>query len=278
MNKTVSKCEEEPIHYEVPVFTIAEYRQKQSRYCVMVFVLNEGEKILKQLARMCHLAKDIDIIIADGGSTDGVLIDDNLKPLNIKALLVKTDSGKLSAQMRMAFYYAVNQGYDGIVTIDGNNKDDPDAIPRFVENLRNGFDHIQGSRFIKGGKAVNTPLSRLIGINLLHAPLISLSAGFRYTDTTNGFRAYSSRFLKDPKVAPFRNIFSSYELHYYLAIRAAELGYKVKEVPVTRSYPGKGPVPTKISPIKGNMRILCTLFKACFHYYNPLLSETNQGG
>jgi hypothetical protein len=58
-------------------------------------------------------------------------------------------------------------------------------------------------------------------------------------------------------------------MHYYLAIRAARLGYRVKELPVTRAYPQGVPVPTKISPIKGNILVLKTLFKACLNHYNP---------
>ncbi len=100
---------------------------------------------------------------------------------------------------------------------------------------------MQGSRFVPGGRAVRTPWARYLGIRLLHAPLISLAAGHRYTDTTNGFRAYSARFLSDPRVAPFRDVFSAYELHYYLAIRAARLGFRVAELPVTRTYPSHGP-------------------------------------
>src|SRR5262249_26499385 len=158
--------------------------------------------------------------------------------------------------------YALSEGYEGVVVVDGNNKDDVSAIPRFVEALEAGYDHVQGSRFIPGGKAINTPIERLIGLHVLHAPLISLSAGFRYTGTTNGFRAYSKRLLEDPRVAVFRSVFTSYELHYYLAIRAARLRFKIKEIPVTRAYPKGIPAPTKISPVKGNLGILKVLFKA----------------
>jgi dolichol-phosphate mannosyltransferase len=104
---------------------------------------------------------------------------------------------------------------------------------------------------------------------ILHAPVISLSAGFRYTDTTNGFRAYSRKFLEDARVQPFRDVFEKYELHYYLAIQAARLGFKVKEIPVTRAYPKGEPTPTKISPLKGNALIIKTLFKAAFRQYDP---------
>ena len=54
-----------------------------------------------------------------------------------------------------------------------------------------------------------------------------------------------------------------------LAIRAARLGFRVTEIPVARRYPASGPVPTKISPIRGNLRVIRCLFAACFGRYNP---------
>ena len=251
------------------MFVEQSFRPRAARYCICVFELNEGERIERQLRRMQRYAVDIDIIIADGGSTDGSLTPAFLSSVGVRALLVKKGPGKLSAQMRMAFAFALREGYDGIVTIDGNDKDDPDAIPKFVEALDQGYDHIQGSRFIAGGNAVNTPVVRWLGVRLVHAPMISLAAGFHYTDTTNGFRAYSRHFLSDSHVSPFRNVFDTYELHYYLAIRAARLGFRTTEVPVTRSYPRKGPTPTKISPIRGNLSVLHVLLLACLGRFNP---------
>ena len=242
---------------------------KRHRYCVAVFVINEGERARTQLREMSPLADRIDIIVADGGSTDGSLALDSLDAFRLRALLIKRGPGKLSAQMRMAISFAMNEGYDGMVVIDGNGKDDHSAIPRFVELLEAGYDHIQGSRYVPGGKGINTPLSRTVGVKVLHAPLISMAAGTRYTDTTNGFRAYSRRLLTDPRVQPLRDIFVAYELHYYLAIRAARLGIKTVETPVTRSYPTAGKTPTKISPVKGNLLILRTLAAAALGKFDP---------
>jgi dolichol-phosphate mannosyltransferase len=70
-------------------------------------------------------------------------------------------------------------------------------------------------------------------------------------------------------VQPLRDIFSGYELHYYLAIRAARLGFRVTETPVTRRYPAQGKTPTKISPVKGNLLILRTLISAALGRFNP---------
>lgn len=254
---------------EVPAHQVTELAPRRHRYCVCVFVLNEGERIRSQLARMRPLAAQVDLVIADGGSTDGAVAPEVLAPMGVRTLLTKTGPGKLSAQMRMALAWAMEEGYEGVVVIDGNDKDDPSAIPSFVRALEEGYDHVQGSRYVPGGVAVNTPPSRHWGVKLLHAPLISLSAGTRYTDTTNGFRAYSRRLLADPRVAPLRDVFQAYELHYYLAIRAARLGYRVVELPVTRAYPREGKVPTKISPFRGNLRVLRTLFQACLHRFDP---------
>jgi dolichol-phosphate mannosyltransferase len=253
----------------VPAHDRYVFGPRKNRYAVAVFVINEGDRIRTQLREMSALADQIDIIVADGGSTDGSLPPDSLAAIRVRALLVKRGVGRLSAQMRMAIAFALEEDYEGLVVIDGNGKDDIAAIPQFIALLDAGYDHVQGSRYIPGGRGINTPTSRAIAVRALHAPVISLAAGHRYTDTTNGFRAYSRRLLTDPRVQPLRDIFSGYELHYYLAIRSARLGLRVTETPVTRRYPSEGKTPTKISPVKGNVLVLRTLISAALGRFNP---------
>jgi hypothetical protein len=256
--------------WQFPDFRVETFAQKKHRYACCVFVINEGQKVRKQLTKMKPFADVVDTIVADGGSDDGSLAHDFLRSTKVRTLLTKTGKGKLSAQMRMAFAYALHEGYEGIVAIDGNNKDDVSAIPDFVRLLDEGYDHIQGSRFIAGGKAVNTPRSRLMAVRLVHAPLLSLASRYRHTDTTNGFRAYSKQLLTDPDIAVFRDVFDTYELHYYLSVESARgKRFKLAETPVTRTYPTSGKVPTKISPIKGNAHVLNVLFKASRRAYRP---------
>jgi len=255
--------------WHLPDFDTHEFSGKKNDYCICVFIINEGDKFLKQIARMQPYSEDIDIVIADGGSTDGSTAHDRLKQHGVNTLLVKTGAGKLGSQMRMAFGWALNRGYKGIITIDGNNKDSVDSIPDFIRKLEEGYDHIQGSRFIPGGHHENTPVSRLLGVKLLHAPVISLASGFRYTDTTNGFRAYSEKLLRDTRLAIFREVFTGYELHYYLAIKAAKLGFRCIEIPVSRRYPKTGKTPTKISPVRGNLTVISKLFSVATGGYDP---------
>lgn len=255
--------------WEVPAFEVVNCGERRADHALCVFVLNEGERVREQVRAMHAMHLPVDVIIADGGSTDGALDAPFLAANGVRALLIKRGPGALSAQMRMAFAWSLREGYAGIVTIDGNGKDDARAVPEFVQALREGADHVQGSRYIPGGRGVNTPLARHLGVTLLHAPLISVAAHTRYTDTTNGFRAYSRRFLLDERVRPFREVFVGYELHYYLAIRAGRLGFGVRELPVTRAYPAGGAVPSKIRGWRGNLTILRTLWRSVRGAYDP---------
>ncbi|RVT90520.1 glycosyltransferase family 2 protein [Sphingomonas crocodyli] len=256
---------------DVPSFRVDRWLGKTTRYCCVIPVINEGEQITRQLAKMRALgiSKITDIIIVDGGSKDGSLDPDKLDAGEVRALVTKTAPGKLSAQLRCAYAFALDEGYEGIVTIDGNDKDDPDAIPAFVKALDDGYDFAQASRFIPGGVEENTPKSRRLAIKLIHAPALSIASGFHWTDTTQGFRAYSAKMLLDPRVSIFRDVFGTYELLAYLNYRAPKLGYRCIELPTARRYPANEKVPTKISPWRGQIELMQTLFKACTGGFNP---------
>jgi dolichol-phosphate mannosyltransferase len=255
----------------VPAFDVKEYSTKATKYCLCIPIINEGENIKRELelAKTGNIDKIVDIIICDGGSTDGCTNETWLKSNGVNTLLTKHDSGRLSAQLRMGFYWCLQRGYEGIITVDGNNKDSLESIQLFIDKLDEGYDFIQGSRYLKEGKANNVPLIRQLAIKLIHAPLISLAAGRRFTDTTNGFRGFSKTYLQHPRVRPFREIFNTYELLAYLSIRASQVKLKTCEVPVTRSYPKKKRIPTKISMIGGNAELLKILFKSIKGDYNP---------
>ena len=252
------------IRWKEQVFT-----PRRHDYALVIPVINEGERIRRQLGRIAALAPDVDIIIADGGSSDGSLDPDFLRSVGVRALLIKTSPGKLSAQLRMAYRWALDEGYRGIVTVDGNDKDGVGAIPRFVAALEDGFDYVQGSRYLPGGEAINTPPDRRIAGRLIHAPLLSLGAGHRFTDTTNGFRGYSSAYLADPRVAPFRELFGVYSLLFYLTVRATRLGYRVTEIPVVRAYPKGEKTPTKIGGMRSRLALLGEALNAATGAYTP---------
>jgi dolichol-phosphate mannosyltransferase len=257
--------------FGVPKFLSTEIEERKTKYCLCIPIINEGERIHKQLQRAQQhgIDKLVDIIICDGDSTDGSTEINQLKALGANTLLTKKDSGKQGAQLRMGFWFALERGYEGIITIDGNNKDSIESVPLFIEKLEQGFDFVQGSRYVEGGKAINTPKIRHFAVKFIHSPLISLTARHRFTDSTNAYRCYSKKYLTHPKVQPFRPIFTTYELLAFLSVRASQLGLKVGEVPVERKYPESGKVPTKISFFKGNFNLIKILVNNLFGKFNP---------
>jgi dolichol-phosphate mannosyltransferase len=256
--------------WEVPAHVVPRWLGKLRPWCVVIPVINEGVRIRSLLERMLALRiPDMaDIVIVDAGSTDDSLETGLLDRIGVRGLLVKTGPGKLSAQLRCGYAFAMDQGYAGVVTIDGNDKDDPEAIPRFIDALRRGVDFVQASRFVPGGLAENTPQSRYFAIRWIHAPLLRLCSGFPWTDTTQGYRAYSRRLVLDSRLALFRNVLVNYELLAYVSYRAPRLGLCCEELPSIRRYP-MGLVPTKIAGLWGNLVLLGVLIRACLGGYNP---------
>ena len=254
-----------------PSSTKLEFKPQTSAYAVCIPVMNEGSHFQQQIQLMTELGiqEVADIIILDGNSSDGSTSPDFLRDKVRTVLINNSNDTGLGADYRMGLAYAMQEGYRGVITIDGHGKDDPSSIPDFIRELEDGWDFIQGSRFIKHGNAVNTPQSRKFAIRYIHSPLISLGAGFTFTDSTNGYRGLSPKLILHPDVNIFRNIFVGYELLAYISVAAARAGLRVKEIPVTRRYPPDGTVPTKIVGVKAKLDVLLGVLKVIFGYYSP---------
>lgn len=246
---------------------VSTFRPRRSRYAVIIPVWNEGQIIVDQLQRMRDAGIQADVILCDGGSSDGSTGKERLELLGVRTLLV-TDQIGLGTALRLGFGYALDQGYDGVVTLDGNGKDGVESIPEFEARLSNGYDFVQGSRFMVGGKNRNTPLDRYLGIRFLIAPLIRIASGFRYTDPTNGFKGMSRKFLLDSRVQPLRPIFQEFNLQFYLNYTAARLGFKVTEIPVSRIYPKGARTPTKIVGVRKKLLLLRQLLETVSGRYD----------
>jgi dolichol-phosphate mannosyltransferase len=236
--------------WAVPDFDVKGLHERRTRHVVVIPVMNEGDRIRGQLARMhaIGLHLEADILIADGGSTDGSTDPEFLRGIGVRACLTKRGPGALSAQLRCAYAWALDEGYEGIVTIDGNGKDGVETVPQFLAALDDGYGYAQASRFIRGGHAENTPWLRTLAIRLIHAPVLSLAAGRWLTDTTQGYRSYSRA---------------------YLTVRASQLGYRVREIPTSRVYPKGEAIPTKIQGLRPLVDLLAVLCRTVTGAYHP---------
>src|SRR5436190_13067990 len=125
--------------WQVPAFQVRLHAPRRARYALVIPVINEGDRIRAQLRELHRAGASADVIIADGGSDDGSLADDFIETVAVRAVLTKLGPGKLSAQLRMAYAWCLEEGYDGIVTMDGNGKDGVEGISSFLRKLDEGY-------------------------------------------------------------------------------------------------------------------------------------------
>lgn len=159
--------------------------------------------------------------------------------------------------IKKGYRYALSHGFELIVVMAGNGKDDPREIPRLTEPiLRKGFDYVQGSRFLPGGKGERTPFLRRIFTRLFPFAWTFLT-GVRCTEVTNGFRAYRAAILEDPQINIWQDWLNGYELEYYLHYKVLTLGYRFTERPVSKIYShAKRESYSHISPLKDWQQIV----------------------
>ncbi len=219
----------------------------RKKILVSVVVYNEGPKIKDTLSKFPE-NPPYDVVIVDDGSTDDTLKYIGKFKYPLIHHIVNLGVGKA---IKDAIAYGQKNGYDIIIVMAGNGKMQPEDIPILVQPiLEEGYDYVQGSRYLKGGKSDNLPTFRNIMIKLFSL-IIYLITGFKGTDATCGFRAYKLSILNDPRIDIWQDWLDKYELEYYIHYKVLTLRYKVKEVPVAMIYPKEKKGYSKIKPFSG---------------------------
>jgi dolichol-phosphate mannosyltransferase len=151
--------------------------------------------------------------------------------------------------LRRGIRYAIENKYDIVVHIAGDNQDDPQEIPGLLEPLCDGYDLVLGSRYMKGIKEI--PLFRKVTTKMFSFTF-SMATGHNITDASNGFRAYKIKIAKDIDYS--KEWLNRYELEPYMIIEALKRGYKYTQVPVSKTFPKEGY--SKMKPFTGWYSIL----------------------
>lgn len=234
------------------------------RVLAMFPVYNEQDK-LPDLLRKCESGLVDEFVAVNDGSTDRS--PEILRERGI-TVLDQAHLG-LGACIKRAVRFGRQNGFTVMVVMAGNNKDDPREIPRLITPIiQGGMDYVQGSRFLPGGAAPNTPLFRWFTIRTLSG-IFSVYMGRRCTDLTNGFRAYRLDLFDDRRINIDQSWLDNYEYEYYVHWKAYSLRYRVTEAPVTKAYPADRNVKyTKIKPFTGWWRMLRPFFLLGFGLKN----------
>lgn len=233
---------------------------KKEKIIILLPAYNEEGKIGNVVFKIKNKASNLTntILVVDDGSGDGTA--EEAKENGAIVIVHKKNSG-VGAALRTGIDYAIKENYDIVVIMGGDDQDDPAEIPRLLTPIiEEGYDFIQGSRYLKGGRQVNIPKFRWV-TTILYSLFFRIITGFPVTDGTNGFRAFRPSIFKDKRINIWQDWLDKYELEPYIFYKAIKLKYKVKEAPVTKFYPENKKIGyTKMKPVIDWWRISKPLF------------------
>ena len=168
-----------------------------------------------------------EIVVVDDGSTDGTwsLLEEMARRIpEVRPVRRGAPHG---------FGRAVVAGLDAsrgdaVVTMMGDGSDDPRDVVTYWERLCEGWECVFGSRFIRGGAAVDYPWVKL-RINRIANAVIRHLFRIRFNDTTNAFKAYRREVIDGcrPFLSPHFN------LTIEIPLKAIVRGYSWTVVPIT---------------------------------------------
>jgi glycosyltransferase involved in cell wall biosynthesis len=211
----------------------------------------------KNIARVINGIKESNpsegVLIVNDGSGDSTSVI--ARESGAKVIDLPFNMG-YGVALQTAYKYAVREGYDYVVQMDGDGQHDAKYAGILLEELRKEeADVVVGSRFLKG-RDYKAPLFRRTGIRLFNM-ITSMIIGQRITDCTSGYqalnRAVLNFFTKDVYPCDYPDADVLIMLHF--------AGFRIKEVPVAM-FPSKSrkSMHTGLKPIYYIFKMFLSIF------------------
>ncbi len=237
-------------HHKAP-----EQKSDDLKIMTILPAYNEEGKIGEMVKKTLPYCKDV--VVVDDCSKDNT----NIEAKEAGAVVLRHEVNKgVGAGIRTAIDYAIDNNYDVCVVMGGDCQDDPGEMHKHLAKIREGWDLVQGSRYIEEDTK-DYPLFRIVTTKLF-TWFFQLSTFSRAcTDASNGYRAFKVNWVRTLDL--WRDDINNYELEPYMLIQAIRQK-KYTEVPVKKFYP-KNKSYSKMKPFVSWYRISRPLFKQYFH-------------
>lgn len=198
------------------------------RWLVALPVYNEVnyvDGVLDEVARYAN-----DVLVVDDGSSDGtagVLAERS----DITVVRHPQNRG-YGAALMSAFDHAIENGFDGVVTLDCDGQHQPKRIPEFIEAaFREQADIVSGSRYLKVYEGDDAPPEERLFINRRITRELNQRLGFDLTDAFCGFKAYRTSGLRQLQITD-----QGYAMPLQLWVQAAAANLRIHEIAVPLIY------------------------------------------
>lgn len=188
-------------------------------------------RVLKEIPKkLIH-----EIIVVDGHSTDGTEKEAKTG--------IRRGRDKFILQKKKGFGNALKQAFkeasgDVIIIMNGDGSHNPNDIKKLIDKIKQGYEYVIASRYIKGGRSDDDTFIRFIGNRTLTF-LTNLLHGSHVTDSLHFYTAINRESLK--KAYPTS---PGFEFCIEILIRAHRAGLKFAEIPVVERarYAGESKV------------------------------------
>lgn len=191
------------------------------------------ENVENMIRKVFSLPEEFHLLIVDDGSPDGTAnIVRELQKEFPDQLFMEERSGKLGLGTAYlhGFNWGLDRGYEYLFEMDCDFSHNPDDLIRLLDACKNGADLSIGSRYTKGGKVSNWPLSRLM-LSYFASWYVRMILWIRIKDTTAGFKCYNRKVLEAINFDAVT--FKGYAFQICMKYAAIKHGFKVVEVPIT---------------------------------------------
>ena len=162
---------------------------------LVIPTLNEVDG-MKQVIPLIKKEWVDEILIVDGGSTDGTI--EEAKKLNLKVIQQKS-KGSLGAAIYDGFE-STKAEYLLMFGADGNNE--PEEIPKMLEKIKEGYDQVITSRFGKTSINEDAGIIDAFG-NKMFTAITNIIFRGQFTDTLSSSRAFTKKAWDEIKFDAF---------------------------------------------------------------------------
>lgn len=190
---------------------------------VIIPAYNEGKSIYEVTTAIKDSNPEFDVVVVNDGSKDNTELE--AKRAGAKVLSLSSNLG-IGGAMQTGYLYALYNGYDAAVQVDGDGQHSPKDLGRLVKELDEGnADMVIGSRFVC--KSSYEPgACRKLGIKYF-SRLVSFLCRSSYHDTTSGYRMVNKR-----GISLFANYYPQDYPEVETIVYAVKNGLEVKEISV----------------------------------------------
>ena len=222
--------------------------KRGERIAVVIPAFKVSEHILGVVG---NIGPEVNLIVVVDDccpESSGLLVQNVSKDMRVKVLTHHENKG-VGGAMITGYRFALDEGTDVIVKLDGDGQMDPALIPMLLEPiLKEQADYVKGNRFFNVQAILRMPKARIFG-NLVLSFFSKVSTGYwQVFDPNNGFTAIHASALKQ---LPLEKISNRYFFESDMLFRLNLARAVVVDIPMDAVYGEE----------KSNLSIVRTLFE-----------------